>query len=67
MNQISLVPNRPDAEVAAELKEKIIAAYEPINTVLTEAKKAGFEVSVGIGPNPFGKFEITQLVIAKHF
>jgi len=63
----NLSPTDTDAEVAAELKEKIIAAYEPINTVLTEAKKAGFEVSVGIGPNPFGKFVITQLVVAKHF
>lgn len=64
---IQLVPNKPDAEVAEELKQEIIKAYEPVLLALEKAVRAGFQVQVNVGIGPLGKMQIAQLIIAKHF
>lgn len=66
-NVVELPQTKTDKEAAEEFKTLIMEAYKPITEVLTKCKKAGFEVQVGIGPNAFGQYVITQLVIAKHF
>lgn len=64
---IQLVPAKPDAEVAAELKAEIITAAEPVCLVLEKAQKAGFHININWGMNALGKMVIAQLIIAKHF
>lgn len=65
-NITKLIPNKPDNEVADELRKEFIEASKPICDLLLKARKAGFEINFGLGPNATG-FGITQLVIAKHF
>lgn len=65
-NLAHLVANKPDAEIADELRKEFIEASKPICELLSKARKAGFEINFGLGPNATG-FGITQLVIAKHF
>ena len=64
-NTLTVVPSKPDAEVAAELKKKIIEALEPVCKILSEADEAGFEASFHIGLGPLGKQSIHMLKIAK--
>lgn len=66
-NITRLVPGRPDAEVAAEFKKRIIEASEPVLAVLEEAVKAGFNINIGYGMGPLGKMIIGQLIVAKHY
>ena len=40
-NVTQLVPGKSDAQLAAEFKLQIVAAYEPILAVLGEITKAG--------------------------
>lgn len=64
---IKLIPTKPDAELAAELKQEIIEACKPSLAVLEKAKKLGFEVNISWGMNPLGQMVITNLIIAKHY
>lgn len=65
-NLAHLIPNKPDNEVADELRKEFIEASKPMCDLLLKAKKAGFEINFALGPNATG-FGIAQLVIAKHF
>ena len=60
-----LVPTKPDAEIAEELRKKAIAAAGPILQVLDEAKDAGFELNFIFGVGGLGKNIIQQLKIVK--
>lgn len=64
---IKLIPTKPDADLAAELKQEIIEAYKPALAILEKANKAGFVVQVSCGINCLGQMIITQLIIAKHY
>ena len=66
-NTLTVVPSKPDAEVAAELKEKVINLYQPLLDLLSEANDKGFQVQVGCGVGPLGKYVIQQLQIVKIF
>ena len=66
-NVTQLVPGKSDAESAAELKLKIVEAYEPILAVLNEVTKAGFVAQIQVGPDAFGKPHITVLQIYKNY
>ena len=66
-NVTQLVPGKSDAELAAELKLKIVEAYEPILAVLNEVTKAGFVAQIQVGPDAFGKPHITALQIYKNY
>lgn len=65
-NLAHLVPNKPDNEIADELRKEFVEISKPFCDLLFKAKKAGFEINFALGPTPTG-FGITQLVIAKHF
>lgn len=65
-NITKLVPNKPDNEIADELRKEFIEVSKPFCDLLSKAKKAGFEINFALGPTPTG-FGIVQLVIAKHF
>ena len=66
-NVTQLVPSKSDAQLAAELKLKIVEAYEPILAVLNEVTKAGFVAQIQVGPDAFGKPHITVLQIYKNY
>ena len=60
-----LVPTKPDAELAAELRKRAIDLYEPICELLTQAHAAGFEVQIACGMGPLGRCVITGLKVVK--
>lgn len=60
---VSLVPNKPDAELAAEFKAKAIELHEPLLKLLDEAHAKGFQISVGCGLGPLGKYVIMQMAV----
>ena len=62
---IQLVPNRPDAELATELKEEAIKLHEPLLALLDKANADGFGIAVQCGMGPLGKHVITQIQIVK--
>ena len=64
---IQLVPNKPDAELAAEFKKEIVEAAEPLLAVLEKINKAGFQANLGFAMNPIGKMTLNQLQILKVF
>lgn len=66
-NVTELVPTKPDAEVAKELRDVIVKAYEPLLIELNKAHKMGFVVNVSCGLGPLGKISIQQLQIMKNF
>jgi hypothetical protein len=46
---VTLVPTRPDAEIAAGHREKIIQAAQVLCAALTDCKRDGFDVGVNFG------------------
>ena len=62
-----LVPTRPDAQVAAELKERMRAALHPVCAILDEAIAGGLILEFNIGQiPPFNKHGIQRLTVTKH-
>jgi hypothetical protein len=67
-NIAQLVPTKPDADIAAELKAKIAEALKPVCALIDEAAAAGFLVNwTNIHPNAFGKREVIDLHLVKRF
>jgi hypothetical protein len=64
---LHLVTTKPDAEVVAEIKEKVAAALRQVCVAFDDAKASGFEVGFQVGPDFLGKFQITQLTVMKKF
>ncbi len=64
---VRLVPSLSDADIAADLKRRMIEAFQPILALCDEAEAKGFVLAYGSGKGPLGKQVITQLVVAKHF
>ena len=62
---IQLVPNRPDAELAAEFKDEIVKAAEPLLVVLEKINKSGFQANIGFSMSPIGKMTLNLLQISK--
>jgi hypothetical protein len=60
-----IVPTKPDAELAAEFKLRMVELYKPLLELCTEAHAAGFEINVQSGMGPLGKHVITLLRIAR--
>ena len=67
MNVATLVPTKSDADVAAELKQRIVEAYAPILKIMDDARNAGFDIAVGAGQGPLGVSVIQQLKIMKAY
>jgi len=62
-----IVPTRPDAEIAADLKRRAVELYQPILELCTEAHRGGFEVQIASGMGPLGKHVITMLKVMKAY
>lgn len=68
MNEpIQLVPTKPDAELAEELKQELIKALEPTLVVATKALSLGFHVNFNLGSNAFKQVVIQNLQLMKVF
>ena len=63
---MSLVPNKPDAEVAQEYKQRAMELYKPMLELLNEAHKNGFVINIQAGVTPMG-IQITNLQVLKSF
>lgn len=64
---LRVVPSGTDVEAAADLREKMIEALNPVLLVLDEAGKKGFEIAFAVGKSPIGKNAITALRIVKEY
>jgi hypothetical protein len=64
---LTLIPNKPDKERAAEIKQNLAAALIPIMELLDDAAKDGFEIQFMLAPGPLGKRVIQQLRVIKEF
>lgn len=62
---VSLVPNKTDAEYAAELKERAIEAWKPLLALMQEANSKGFRMVVNAGMNELGQAFIHNLEVQK--
>jgi len=67
MPTVRLVPTLSDADIAADLKRRIVEALSSVLTICDEADAKGFTLGFSSGKGPLGKHVITQLVVAKHF
>ena len=64
---VKLVPTKPDAEVAEELKHEIAEALKPALEATTKALSLGFQVNFNLGPNAFKQMVIQSLTLSKIF
>ena len=64
---VALIANRPDTEVAKDLKAELLAKLDEVCLLVDKAHAAGFEVQFAIAPRWDGKRVVQSLVIAKHF
>lgn len=64
-NVATLVPTKSDAEIAADLKRRVVEAYQPLLALFDEAHAAGFEINCNSGLTPIGKHMIMQLRVAR--
>ena len=62
-----IVPTLSDADIAADLKRRMVDAFQPILAICDEAKSKGFVIGYGSGEGPLGKQVITQLIVARHY
>lgn len=68
MNEpVKLVPAKPDAELAEELKHEIAEALKPALEATTKALALGFHVNFNIGPNSFKQMVVQSLTLSKIF
>lgn len=66
-NVASLVPTKSDKEIADNIRSELIAAYKPIVEILTDAKKAGFDVMISTGADGFMQVHLMEIKIVKNF
>lgn len=68
MNEpIQLVPTKPDAELAEELKAELLEALQPACEIATKALALGFQVQMNMSANAFKKVQVAQLQLLKVF
>lgn len=66
-DMVKLIPTKPDAELAEELKQELIEAAKPWLDVCTKAKLAGFDVQANFAPNAFKQVVIQHLNLIKTY
>lgn len=66
-NVVDLVPGKSDAEVAKDIKTKMLVALAMLMEIQNDAMAAGFHITYQVGLGPIGKAIITQLIVAKHY
>ena len=64
---VKLVPTKPDAELAEELKQELLEAFQPALAVATKALLLGFQVQLQMSPNAFKQVVVQQLQLIKTF
>lgn len=64
---VKLVPTKPDAELAEELKQELAEALQPVLAVATKALSLGFHVQLQMSPNVFKQVVVQQLQLIKTF
>lgn len=62
---VSLSNTGTDLDYAQDLRNRIIKLWEPILAILDEANDKGFNVDIGCGLGPLGKYGIMQCRIVK--
>lgn len=68
MNEpVRLMPTKPDAELAEELKKELNEALQPALAIATKALSLGFVVQLNMGPNAFKQVVVQQLQLLKIF
>ena len=68
MNDVArLVTNKPDAELAEELRIELAKAAEPWLVACTKAKSLGFDVQAQFAMNAFKQVVIQELRLSKTF
>jgi hypothetical protein len=68
MNEIAkLVPTKSDVELAAEHRENIIKASEPLMAALSAARTDGFIAQLNFGEDAFKKIVINAFQLLKPF
>ena len=66
-NIIQLNPNKPDAELAEELKQEILENLKPVLVSATKALRQGFQIQLNMAPNAFKEVVVQQLQLLKIF
>lgn len=68
MNEpVKLIPTKPDAELAEELKRELLETLKPTLEVATRALSLGFQVQLNMSPNAFKQVVVQQLQLIKVF
>ena len=68
MNEpIKLVTTKPDAELAAELKQELFEAAKSWLETCTKVNRAGFKINCQTGPNFLGEHVILNLELIKTY
>jgi hypothetical protein len=63
-----LVPTKSEAEIAADIKKRVEAAFQPVLAIFDEAALSGLHISwesIGLGPS--FKHQINNLRIIKYY
>jgi hypothetical protein len=64
---LALVPGLTDADIAEDLKKRLVEAYGPVLALSDEANRKGFTLHIQSGMGPLGKHVITLLKVLKEF
>ena len=64
---ISLVPTRPDADLAREHKARITEALQPVLEELSAAKRQGFDVQFSVNTDATGRSFLGMLRLVKEY
>ena len=63
-----LVPTKSEAEIAADIKKRLEAAFEPVLAIFDEAAQRGLQISWdGIALGPAFRHRINGLRIIKNY
>ncbi len=66
MNEpVKLITNRPDVEIAAEHRQKIVEASKPLMEALTAARRDGFVTQLNFGEDAFKNIVINHFLLLK--
>ena len=66
-NVPTLVPTKPERELAQEMKTEMLEAIKPFLDCCTRAKSAGFDTQITIASDMFGRVQVHNLVLIKAF
>lgn len=64
---IKLVTTQSDVDYAEDLKNRLLAAYEPVCVLLDEAQANHFMINVNVAPNGWNKHVVATLVIGRRY